>query len=560
MTECGPVGKDMEGKVPDTEEKPSDDPVEGAAGGNLRLPGHSHEYSLSTQRQTPDAELLEKWDVVLGEVALHDDAWFWNRYRKQCRLDIASDSVSDLKYSNQNFSDAWCLQKDIYLEYKEVVAGKGDADAEGVSKKEKDQEENVCYIHQLPREILLYIFSFFTVPDLCLSIAPVCRSWHSLAQDAALWTSLVFPYQRRVPSNKVLDLVRKSTFLVSLDIQSREDGKEVLLQVAESCKRLQYLSIKFCDGLTENVLRELVDNCKDLRFFNVEGTKMYDCVSCRILSGFKQLRHLNLSHCLWLDDIGLVKIAQECVHLEYLNIDGITDIRDEGVLQLTKHRCQTLTNLILDGENLTDVAYVSLGFCSKLKELGITFCIEMTDNGLKGVASLRNLSSLKLRKGTKLTSAGLASLFRGNKMKGLTHLNLGECLQIENDTLESIASGCPLLTHLVLHWCWEVTDEGISHVVDNCSLLCVLDLVGVVRITGESLLKVPTSLPRLIILDLEQCNSVDDNILQKLASARSDLQVFDYWGEPVEPQNSEASSKDECYEDPACHGHHTGDS
>ncbi|KAG7157365.1 F-box/LRR-repeat protein 20-like isoform X1 [Homarus americanus] len=396
-----------------------------------------------------------------------------------------------------------------------------------------------CYISRLPCEILLYIFSFLNKYDLCINVSLVCTAWRDLAKDPTLWTHLVFSYQHRVDGDQVRRLLKGSPHLLSLEMQSREDGGDLLLQAAASCTKLRELTVKFCDGLTDTVFKSLVENCSDLRYLNVEGSRVCNSECYFLMAEFRQLRYLNLSHCQFLDNLGLIAIAKQCKYLEYLDIDGITNIYDSSVMCLTRELSHRLKCLFLDGEHLTDALYKTLQKCTLLEKLGVSFCEEMTDAGLSGIHGLKHLTWLKLRKGSQLTPNGLTRLFQSGGLQQLAYLNLGECCLMDDKVLKALSFNCPKLVHLVLHWCWEVTDVGISAVVACCPRIRILDLVGVVQITGIAFLNIPTALPELLILDLEQCNTVDDKILQGVVSQMPSLRVFDYWGDPVMPSDSD---------------------
>jgi hypothetical protein len=56
-------------------------------------------------------------------------------------------------------------------------------------------------------------------------------------------------------------------------------------------------------------------------------------------------------------------IADSCQHLEKLNLDGVRQIDDDDVIHVIKKLGKQLTNLVLDGQGLTDVAYLYLNNC-----------------------------------------------------------------------------------------------------------------------------------------------------------------------------------------------------
>lgn len=432
-----------------------------------------------------------------------------------------------------------------------VQRGQENSSDNGLSEDGSNAEDpqSRCHINCLPHEILLYIFSFLSVEELGRSVGQVCVAWRDLARDPTLRTRLVFSFQNRVDGERVKELLASSPLLQTLELESREDGQDLLVHTAAFCPRLRELTVKFCDGLTSTVFRALVENCPCLQSLNVEGSRVCDTECFYLMARFLHLRYLNLSHCDLLDDLGLINITKQCLSLEYLDIDGITSIHDNSVTFLAENLSHSLMYLFLDGEMLTNASYQSLRACTRLKKLGVSFCEKMTDGGLTGILDLKQLIWLKLRKGCQLTPTGLRSLFEDSGLSQLAHVNLGECSQLDDSVLEAMASCCPLLRHLALHWCWEVTDAGVSTIIKQCPYLQVLDLVGVVQLTGAVFTCVPTALPDLLILDLEQCNDVDDTLLQEVVSQKPSLRVFDYWGDPVVPPDtsdlSEESSQTE---------------
>ena len=47
-------------------------------------------------------------------------------------------------------------------------------------------------INDLPEEILLKIYSYIRLEDLCLIIPKVCEKWKRLAEDVILWKKLSY--------------------------------------------------------------------------------------------------------------------------------------------------------------------------------------------------------------------------------------------------------------------------------------------------------------------------------------------------------------------------------
>ena len=58
-------------------------------------------------------------------------------------------------------------------------------------------------------------------------------------------------------------------------------------------------------------------------------------------------------------------IADSCQHLKKLSLDFAPEINDDDVIHVINRLGKELTNLLLDGLNLTDVAILYLSNCSR---------------------------------------------------------------------------------------------------------------------------------------------------------------------------------------------------
>jgi hypothetical protein len=53
-------------------------------------------------------------------------------------------------------------------------------------------ESEMTSLNDLPEEVLLKIFSYFELEDLCLKIAKVCEKWKGLTKSMLLWKKLSY--------------------------------------------------------------------------------------------------------------------------------------------------------------------------------------------------------------------------------------------------------------------------------------------------------------------------------------------------------------------------------
>ena len=58
-------------------------------------------------------------------------------------------------------------------------------------------------------------------------------------------------------------------------------------------------------------------------------------------------------------------IADSCQLMKKLILDGVSQIHDDDVIYVINRLGKKLTTLVLNGENLTDVAYLYLQNCAR---------------------------------------------------------------------------------------------------------------------------------------------------------------------------------------------------
>ena len=390
----------------------------------------------------------------------------------------------------------------------------------------------LCYINKLPDELILRIFSYLSVVQICLHVKPVCKKWRRLSYDPVLYKSLDFSWTEY---DQIEPILKNAIFLEDLTIVRCENISEILSLLIKNCNRLKELSIQFCGDIPHEDLYSLIEKYPDLTKLDLEAcrVKSFDSKRPFSFSRFRKLQILNVCHCVWFDNKSLFEIANNCHSLQYVNIDGSSLIVDAPLIKLFVNSGSSLTNLLLDGENLSDESYKALKYCPNLVQLSISFSDTMTDVGLQGLVHLKKLKRLKIRKGGLLTSSGYRMLFKSIGTSGITHLNLSENSLIGDDAMEVISIACPKLRNVELQWCWELTDQGIIYIIDNCHEVRILDLTGVARLTENAFVNVVERLPELLVLDLEQCGLVDEGYLETLVAKKGSIKIYNYWGDEV---------------------------
>ena len=230
------------------------------------------------------------------------------------------------------------------------------------------EKSNEIHFNDLPDEVKLKIFSFFTKRELCSCVAPVCLSWFHLAKDPLFWTCIYKTDFEAVDSWLLIEVILAwCKQLQHLELDDRlnitEEGFEIIFK---SCQKIKHLSLRFCKQVDDKILRIITRYEKQLNYIDLEGCVEIHDNSFMNLIGLP-LESISISYCNHVSDEGALFLARNFSNLREFNLDGIQWITDDVVNELvTKHK-RTLEKVMLDGENITDRSLVLLSECSDLR-------------------------------------------------------------------------------------------------------------------------------------------------------------------------------------------------
>lgn len=273
---------------------------------------------------------------------------------EECKVLYALEQNADIildEHANKEFNDD---------NVEEIIV------LEEVLRKQLSSEYN---FHDLPEELVLVIFSYLNLAELCKTAALVCKLWLHYSRSPVLRQKLSLS-ELTIPMNHFDELraviVTHFPFLKHLYLQRRTKLTLVACRaLARVCPHLQCLSLASCGPVTKEELDEFATFCPQLRDINLEECAVTD--ECIEVLAKLPLQRLNACHCTRLTDLGLKFLATDCHHLRSLNFDGVQWISEEAIAVLVENCKECIELLWLDGEDMTDASVKLISKCLHLK-------------------------------------------------------------------------------------------------------------------------------------------------------------------------------------------------
>ena len=319
--------------------------------------------------------------------------------------------------------------------------------------------------------------------------------------------------------------------------------------VRRGIKKVQVLSLR-------KSLRELISGIPSLEVLNLSGC--YNLTDLAVESAFNRelssLRELNLSLCKDVSDNSLGKIATNCKNLSSLDLGGCVKVTNTGLLliswglkklsflnlrscrQISDHGIGHLSGLdaggkytsapsalrilgLQDCQKLTDdsLKHISIGM-PDLKDINLSFCVSVTDTGIKSLAKLPHLESLNLRSCDNVSDIGVGFLSEDSPAAiAVQSLDVSFCSNVSDAGLRHIAAGLPSLRSLLLTTC-AVTDQGIEKLASGkaASSIETLHLGQCVNLTDSGMIAVAEKMKSLTSLDLYGCPKITSDAVKSI--------------------------------------------
>ncbi|XP_058102502.1 F-box/LRR-repeat protein 12 [Magnolia sinica] len=304
---------------------------------------------------------------------------------------------------------------------------------------------------------------------------------------------------------QIQNLARGSLQFKCSHRSSISDNVRYLSRLLGRFQQLNSISLAGCTELPDSALTQLRSSGSNLR------TLFLDCCFgitdnglSLVFAGCPALVSVSLYRCN-VTDVGLEILAKSCPTLERVNLSYCTLLSDHGIGALSRECLKLRAMTISYCRGITGTGF--RGCSPTLAYLEADSCL-LTPDGLLGAVSggglqYLNVSSLRCWAG----GDGLASIGAGFA-KNLCFLNLRLCRFVGNESVGTIAKGCPVLEEWNLALCHEVRVSGWEAIGSNCHNLKVLHVNRCRNLCDHGLRALQDGCHQLAVLYMHGCRRV----------------------------------------------------
>ncbi|KAG8070384.1 hypothetical protein GUJ93_ZPchr0006g43320 [Zizania palustris] len=240
-----------------------------------------------------------------------------------------------------------------------------------------------------------------------------------------------------------------------------------LKALTESARLLESLQLEECNGVTLGGILAFLINCshkfRSLSLVKCLGIKDI-CSPPAQLPFCKSLNFLAIKDCPGFTDASLAMVGMICPYLEQVDLSGLGEVTDRGLLPLIKSSEGTLVKIDLSGcKNITDVAVSSLvkGHGKSLKQVSLEGCSKITDASLFAISeNCTELAELDLSN-SMVSDYGVATLASAKHLK-LRVLSLSGCSKVTQNSVSFLGNMGQSLEGLNLQFCNMIGTHNIA--------------------------------------------------------------------------------------------------
>ncbi|KAJ8979631.1 hypothetical protein NQ317_015199 [Molorchus minor] len=360
----------------------------------------------------------------------------------------------------------------------------------------------------LPAHVLVNIFQYFDEEELRNNIIPVCQQWRLAAENPILWRTLTF-VGNNVKTTLICDKIWQ--YNQAEDIYLKHVLKPIIIirQICRCSKYLQYLTLRYCSGITEDALRHVISKCKHLRSLDLKGTPFSSLIFYEELACMKNLTSINLSENKRLTRSNILTVAVNCRRLEGFHLSTFEPtskffLDDSDCYFILTSIMHELRHLSLDCSSLNSYAISFVRCCYNLRYLCLNYAYNFDGSHFQLLwKSLTKLTTLKVRFAHQITDLNVKHLFEegSEALANLEVIDFTGCLKISDGGINAIANCCGKLRTLNIRGCKNI--RSLLLISKNCKLLEILNVAFCENLDTNQML-VPAALKVLYISDRKE--------------------------------------------------------
>lgn len=362
--------------------------------------------------------------------------------------------------------------------------------------KRKQLRKDFNFWRELPSELKTEILAYLD-PREIVRCSLVSKSWHEMCFDGQLWSILdTTGFYQDISADALVRIITSAgPFVRDLNLRGCVQLREKWAHrgLSDACKNLENFSLEGCRIDRASIHNFLWSNSR-LVDINLSGLAGATNHGLKIIAGnCPKLEALNISWCNNITAQGVRKVVEGCPLLKDLRAGEIRGWDDLDLMQemfnrnslerLVLMNCDTLTDeslaVLVEGRD-NEIDYLSgrpVVPPRKLKHLDLTRCRGITDQGVRTfVHNLPEVEGLQLSKCRGIVDATLTELLPTTPR--LTHLDLEELEDLSNAVLQALASSpcAKRLRHLSISYCENMGDTGMLPVLKSCTNLRSLEM------------------------------------------------------------------------------------
>eukprot|EP00795_Rhopilema_esculentum_P002093 gene2093-17665_t len=281
-------------------------------------------------------------------------------------------------------------------------------------------------------------------------------------------------------------------------------------------KRLQVLKLEGNNRITDSAVRSLVKSCPDLHHLHLVDCERITDLSLKALSQCKNLVVVNYADCIRLSDAGVRYIVEGSSgpKLRELNLTNCLRVSDVSVLRIAQ-RCNSLTYLNLSYcEHVTDAGVELLGTILSLMSVDLSGCL-IQDQGISALGNNPRLRDITIASCSSVTDIGIQKLVQ--QTRDLENLDVSSCKLLTDHAIKSLAFCCRRLRTLNIAGCRLLSDQSLQYLSGVCHYLDTLDISGCNLVSDKALRFLRKGCRNLKYLFIRNCRGISKGMVQKMA-------------------------------------------